>query len=129
MLASVAAATLAASPILTGQARVDRGTTITWTPPRTTWGDPDIQGTFTNKDEFNTPLERPAEFAGRTLQDFSPAELARLNEARQQQHRKVAPGIGGAETGAGPTHWFESFTAVKAAHGSSWIHPTARFPR
>jgi hypothetical protein len=114
LLAGVAVATLAASPILAGQARADRGATSTWTPPRTTWGDPDIQGTFTNKDEFNTPLERPAEFAGRTLQDFSPAELARLNQARQEQHRKVAPGIGGADTGAGPTHWFESFTAVNS---------------
>lgn len=30
-------------------------------PPRTPWGDPDIQGVFTTKDEANTPFERPEE--------------------------------------------------------------------
>jgi len=38
-----------------------------WTPPKTPWGDPDISGIFTNKDEQGVPLERPAEFAGRPL--------------------------------------------------------------
>src|SRR5690349_1002027 len=85
-----------------------------WTPTRTAWGDPDIQGTFTNKDEYNTPLERPDEFAGRRIDDVSAEELSRLNAARQAQHRRAAPGIGGADTGAGPTHWFESFTAVNS---------------
>jgi hypothetical protein len=38
-----------------------------WTPPRTPWGDPDISGTFTNKDEQGVPMERAVEFAGRQL--------------------------------------------------------------
>jgi hypothetical protein len=29
-----------------------------WTPPRTTWGDPDISGAFTNKDQQGIPFER-----------------------------------------------------------------------
>jgi hypothetical protein len=29
-----------------------------WTPPRTLWGDPDISGAFTNKDEQGIPFER-----------------------------------------------------------------------
>ena len=32
--------------------------------PRTPWGDPDIQGTYTNTYENGTPLERPDQFAG-----------------------------------------------------------------
>ena len=36
-----------------------------WTPPRTSWGDPDIAGVFTNSDESGIPFERPAEFEGR----------------------------------------------------------------
>ena len=41
-----------------------------WTPPRTAWGDPDVSGYFTNKDEQGVPFERPAEFAGRqTISD------------------------------------------------------------
>ena len=42
----------------------------TWTPPRTPWGDPDLQGIYTNKDENNTPFERPSDLAGTRLSDF-----------------------------------------------------------
>jgi hypothetical protein len=78
-----------------------------WTPPKTPWGHPDIQGVYTNKDEANTPLERPDEFKGRTAESFSAADLARIAKERQAIAAKVAAGIGGAETGAGPTHWYE----------------------
>jgi hypothetical protein len=36
-----------------------------WTPPRTPWGDPDLQGYYLNLSY--TPLERPAELAGKAL--------------------------------------------------------------
>jgi hypothetical protein len=29
-----------------------------WVPPRTPWGDPDLQGIFTNKYKRGTPFER-----------------------------------------------------------------------
>src|SRR4029450_8967223 len=50
--------------------------TNSWTPPKTPWGHPDLQGVYTNKDETNTPLERPAEFSGRSPKDFTAAHLA-----------------------------------------------------
>jgi hypothetical protein len=78
-----------------------------WTPPKTPWGDPDLQGIYTNKDEANTPLERPDEFKGRDAESFSATDLARLAKERQALAAKIAGGIGGAETGAGPTHWYE----------------------
>jgi hypothetical protein len=34
-------------------------TVPSYSPPRTPWGDPDIQGAFTNTDERETPMERP----------------------------------------------------------------------
>jgi hypothetical protein len=37
-----------------------------WTPPRTPWGDPDIQGYFFNHSSY-TPLERPKELAGKAF--------------------------------------------------------------
>ncbi|MGH9145791.1 MAG: hypothetical protein ACRD1Q_03715, partial [Vicinamibacterales bacterium] len=37
----------------------------TWTPPRTPWGDPDIQGLFTNNEEAGVPFERPRQFGER----------------------------------------------------------------
>src|SRR5262245_11742790 len=32
-----------------------------WTTPRTPWGDPDLQGSFSNTSENGTPLERPGD--------------------------------------------------------------------
>jgi hypothetical protein len=78
-----------------------------WTPPKTPWGHPDIEGIYTNKDEANTPLERPDQFKGRSASEFSSSDLAALAKERQALAAKIAGGIGGAETGAGPTHWYE----------------------
>ena len=89
----------------------------TWTVPRTPWGDPDLQGIYTNKDENNTPFERPPELAGKRLSDFGPREMAELVKQRQETARAQAPSIGGTaaeDTGAGPPHWYEHFDAVNA---------------
>ena len=51
--------------------------------PRTPWGDPDLQGSYSNKDENGTPFERPADLAGKTLSDFGEKELAELRKTRQ----------------------------------------------
>jgi hypothetical protein len=82
-----------------------------YTPARTPWGDPDLQGTFTNKDENGIPLERPAQFEGRTIEDVKVAELAQLVKQRGEAGEKLAIVIGGEETGAGPVHWYEFYGA------------------
>src|SRR5262249_51249254 len=79
--------------------------------PRTSWGAPDIHGDYTNKDEANTPLERPAQLGGKDPGAFSEAELAQLAKDRAAQAQQIASGIGGAETGAGPTHWYDHLSA------------------
>ena len=56
-----------------------RAGAATYTAPRTPWGDPDLQGNFTNTYEQGTPLERPDQFAGRRLEDVTGAELARAS--------------------------------------------------
>src|SRR2546425_11970666 len=53
--------------------------------PRTPWGDPDISGVYSNDDETGTPLERPAAFEGRRLEDITPSELRKINQERTQQ--------------------------------------------
>src|SRR5688500_1572767 len=63
--------------------------------PKTPWGHPDIGGVFTTKDEANTPLERPKEWAGRRMQDITPKELAEAIVKRQQQAIERAPFAGG----------------------------------
>ena len=65
-----------------------------WKAPRTPWGDPDLQGNFTNKYEQSTPLERPQEFEGRRAEDVSGAELANVLRKRHQQVTERPAGVG-----------------------------------
>jgi hypothetical protein len=104
---STALATLIAAWLLPGAPLRAQNPGAGWAPPRTPWGHPNIEGIYTNKDEANTPLERPDQFKGRAAQDFSAADLETLAKQRQALAAKIAGGIGGAETGAGPTHWYE----------------------
>src|SRR5688572_19772531 len=46
--------------------------------PRTSWGDPSLEGTYTNKDEYGTPFERPDELAGKSRNEFGPEAMAAL---------------------------------------------------
>jgi hypothetical protein len=94
-----------------------------WTAPRTPWGDPDIQGNFTTKDEANTPMERPAEWADRSMEDITPAELAEAIVKRQQAAVEFAPFFGGGEPEDGvaiavPIHWFDN---LMAANSRPWF--------
>jgi hypothetical protein len=75
------------------------GVTTLWSaspyaPPRTPWGDPDLQGTYTNKYEQSTPLERPAEFAGRRVDDVRGVELADVLAKRNKRVVERAAGVG-----------------------------------
>src|SRR5437763_16796320 len=63
--------------------------------PRTGWGAPDLHGDYTNKDEANTPLERPQQLAGKDPTTFSEAELAALAQERSAFAQQIAGGIGG----------------------------------
>ena len=90
-----------------------------YTPPKTPWGHPDIQGVFTTKDEANTPFERPEEWAGRRMEDITPKELAEAVAKRQQAATESAPFAGGGEVEEGvaiavPIHWFDNLAAMNS---------------
>ena len=82
-----------------------------YVPPKTPWGDPDLQGTYTNKDENGIPMERPGQFDGKSVDDVDDSEFAEIVRERQQRALASAAGIGGADTGAGPVHWYEHYNA------------------
>jgi len=75
------------------------GTAAAQTPPRTPWGDPDLQGTYTNKYETSTPLERPKEFDGRRMAEITAAEQAAVARTRQEDTLARAKFFGGDPEG------------------------------
>jgi hypothetical protein len=77
----------------------------TWTAPKTGWGDPDLSGVYTNNDESLIPFERPAELAGKTLADITPAELDKLVEQRDAQRAEADRNRAELRS---PIHWFEN---------------------
>jgi hypothetical protein len=89
------AAAQTAGPVRSTQTR-------TWSPPLTPWGDPDLQGVYTNSNEYGTPLERPEEFAGRRLADLTPDDLASVRQ--DATPRAVAALLGGRVRG--PDDWW-----------------------
>jgi hypothetical protein len=90
-----------------------------WTPGRTPWGDPDLQGVWTSDSENGVPFERPEQFAGKSALEGQ--ELDQLLEQRAAQRSRNAPLAGGI-TGAGPTHWYENWDA-KSARTSMIVDP------
>ena len=110
-----AAAAVAVSIVFVGldgiaaQTAAKKAPAKAYTPARTPWGDPDLAGVYTNKDENGIPVERPSQFEGKKLEDVDDSEFAEIVRARNEASVTRAPGIGGAETGAGPVHWYEHY--------------------
>ncbi|HVQ12498.1 MAG TPA: hypothetical protein VMS40_02865, partial [Vicinamibacterales bacterium] len=48
---------------------------------------------------------------GKKLEDVDESEFTEIVKARNEASVSRAPGIGGAETGAGPVHWYEHYDA------------------
>jgi hypothetical protein len=90
----------------------------TYEPRRTSWGDPAIAGAYNNSDETGTPFERPQEFAGRTLDSFTPQELAEITRGRQEQTIERNPTLSEFPGATSPMHWFENYFA---ANSRAWL--------
>ena len=103
-----------------------------FSPPRTPWGDPDISGDFSNKYELGTPFERPAEFDGRRIEDFSAKEIAELARRRQELNLLNYPHQGDPENPAGnlggPNTWGDRFEISKGSRPWFVVEPDGRIP-
>jgi len=79
-----------------------------FTPPKTPWGDPDLQGTFTSDDYINTPLQRPANLGDRlylTNEEIAARE-ATIKSTAQTDLQEFAGANARVGTGP-PSHWGE----------------------
>jgi hypothetical protein len=112
ILLGLALACLCAAGTYAQQAR------STYAPPKTAWGDPDLQGIWPSTDMVGVPFERPANMGERT--EVTEEEYkARL---KQQQSREEADAETTVSTaprqgdGTGPpSHWLEWGKATKQA--------------
>src|SRR5690349_17560400 len=93
---------LAAIIAVAGVAAVQLNAQHGYKPPRTPWGDPDIQGNYTNLTEAGTPLEKPKEFEGRNLSDIKGDELQKIK--RDAAQRTINAFLGPTEA---PDNWWQ----------------------
>ena len=112
---------------LTGQTQAvaPKMTAKSRTPPRTPWGKPDLQGTW----DFRTvtPLERPAELAGKEV--LTAAEAAEFEKGalvRADRDRNVPAG----NVGDYNQFWYDRGTEVAGTRRTSLIidPPDGRIP-
>src|SRR5687767_15571248 len=80
---SLAAACVALIVTLSAQAPPASGNTHT--PPRTPWGDPDIQGIWPGTDMVSVPFERPAQFGTRLFLTEDEFKAREAQAAKQAQ--------------------------------------------
>jgi hypothetical protein len=79
-----------------------------WVQPKTPWGEPDIQGTWTSDDCIGTPLNRPAAFGDRL--HYTEQEIAdRLNRLKVQHENDLKETVAADQrVGTGPPgNWGE----------------------
>src|SRR4029434_10841389 len=92
-----------------------------WTPPRTPWGEPDLQGTFSTR--TITPFERPANVQGREF--FTPAEVAAMEKRAQEQNGDEgrSKGTRGDVERAYNDFWWDRGTKVTTLRTSLVVDP------
>jgi len=106
-----------------------RAAKTAYTAPRTPWGHPDLQGTYSNDDETGTPMERPAQFEGKRQEDLTAEEFAKLVRDRNEAFLK---GVEDTEFAGGlrpPTHLI--FDTFDRRNRRAWLvedPPDGRIP-
>ena len=131
--AAMLAVVVLASAVVSSQGQSASGTQAPYSPPKTPWGDPDLQGIWPGTDSVGVPFERPERFGTRLF--LTDAELKeREQQAAKQEELDVldfdlqkppaeivALGDVGGVTSP-PPHWLER--GVPSRQTSLIVQPT-----
>ena len=80
----------------------------TWTQTKTTWGDPDLQGTWTSDDYIGVPLQRAADAGTRLLRTEQEIAAAQTNIQRTTERNSQEFQAPNAQVTVNPPgHWGE----------------------
>jgi hypothetical protein len=85
-----------------------------YSPPRTPWGDPDLQGVWPG--DVTAPLQRPAEFGERTTltdEEFGRRQAQARAQAQADVQQFVTPRTGRGGGIGPPDHWLERGTPLR----------------
>jgi hypothetical protein len=86
--------------------------------PKTPWGEPDLQGTWTN--ETITPFERPAEMAGKAFLTEAEAAAVEKSSATRRDKADEAP-LPAGQVGTYNQFWLDSGTKVVKTRRTSLV--------
>ncbi|MDP6582186.1 MAG: hypothetical protein QF681_16155 [Vicinamibacterales bacterium] len=121
--AFVAASSVIALVVLAPVAAAGQGA------PRTPWGDPDLQGTYTNK--TTTPLERPDNLADReflTEEEVAERERAAVERNERLLLRPAEKTTVGGNVGAYNNFWLDGGTRPTGRTSLIFDPPNGRLP-
>jgi hypothetical protein len=109
VMAVIAGAALTALPAFAQQApKAAAPAAKSWVVPKTPWGDPDMQGTWTSDDCIGTPMNRPANLGDKlyfTEKELADREAALARQSENDKRDTVDPN---QRVGTGPPgHWGE----------------------
>ena len=96
---------------------------------RTPWGDPDLQGIYTNK--TITPLERPEELADKeflTNEEVATQEQARLDRNERLLHAAAVRTVAGGAVGGYNNFWLDGGTRPTGRTSLIFDPPNGRMP-
>jgi hypothetical protein len=105
----VAISSLLVTPLLGQQgAKAPASAAKAWTQPKTPWGDPDIQGTWTSDDYIGVPLQRNADVGTRLLRNTQEIAAAQGNiQQRTERNAQEFQSPNAQITVNPPGHWGE----------------------
>src|SRR5678816_1789785 len=108
VLFAIAIVSLTAVSILGQTSRPAPSAAKQWSQPKTSWGDPDLQGTWTSDDYISVPLQRPADAGTRLLRNDQEIAAAETNIQRTAERNAQEFQAANAQVSVNPPgHWGE----------------------